>query len=100
MGYSFIYVILKSDSKRAEVRQLVADRIGSIRAQLPADAIVTVGPNASSMGWIYQYALIDKDLAHDPRDLRILNDTVVKPALQAVPGVAEVASVGGLEKQY
>src|SRR5215813_13016004 len=50
MGYSFIYVILKSDSKRAEVRQLVTDRLSAIRPQLPPDAIVTVGPNASSMG--------------------------------------------------
>src|SRR5580765_5800352 len=100
MGYSFIYVILKSDSKRAEVRQLVTDRLSAIRPQLPADAIVTVGPNASSMGWIYEYALIDKEQLRDPRQIRLLNENQVKPALQSVPGVAEVASVGGLEKQY
>ena len=100
MGYSFIYVVLKSDTRRAEMRQFVADRLGAIRPQLPEDAVVTVGPNASSMGWIYQYALIDRKLAHDPREMRILNDNVVKPALQSVAGVAEVASVGGLEKQY
>src|SRR6187401_796821 len=62
MGYSFIYVVLKSDTRR-EMRQFVADRLGAIRPQLPADAIVTVGPNASSMGWIYQYALIDREKA-------------------------------------
>ncbi len=100
MGYSFIYVILKSEGQRPAVRQLVADRISAIRPQLPPDAIVTLGPNASSMGWIYEYALIDKEGTRDPRDLRLLNENQIKPALQTVPGVAEVASVGGLEKQY
>jgi len=100
MGYSFIYVILKSDSQRVQVRQLVAERLNAIRPQLPADAIVTIGPNASSMGWIYEYALIDRERTHDPRELRLLHENQIKPALQSVPGVAEVASVGGLEKQY
>jgi Cu(I)/Ag(I) efflux system membrane protein CusA/SilA len=100
MGYSFIYVILKSESRRAAVRQLVADRISAIRPQLPPDAIVTLGPNASSMGWIYEYALLDRENTRDPRELRLLNEGQIKPALQTVPGVAEVASVGGLEKQY
>jgi len=100
MGYSFIYVILKSDSQRGSVRQLVADRLNAIRPQLPSDAIVTIGPNASSMGWIYEYALIDRQGTRDPRDLRLLHENQIKPALQSVPGVAEVASVGGLEKQY
>jgi Cu(I)/Ag(I) efflux system membrane protein CusA/SilA len=100
MGYSFIYVIAKSDSRRAALRQFVADRLNAIRPQLPADATVTVGPNASSMGWIYEYALIDRELLRDPREMRLLNENQVKPAMQSVPGVAEVASVGGLEKQY
>ena len=100
MGYSFIYVILKSESQRTAVRQIVADRISAIRPQLPPDAIVTLGPNASSMGWIYEYAVIDHEGTHDPRDLRLLNENQIKPALQSAPGVAEVASVGGLEKQY
>jgi len=100
MGYSFIYVILRDESQRAPVRQLVVDRINAIRPQLPSDALVTLGPNASSMGWIYQYALVDRERAHDLRDLRLLNENQIKPGLQNVPGVAEVASVGGLEKQY
>ena len=100
MGYSFIYVIAKSDSRRAALRQFVAERLNAIRPQLPADAIVTIGPNASSMGWIYEYALIDREMLRDPREMRLLNENQVKPALQSVPGVAEVASVGGLEKQY
>src|SRR5881628_3200584 len=100
MGYSFIYVVLSNSARRAKVQQLVLDRINAIRPQLPPDASVTLGPNASSMGWIYQYALIDREGSHDLRELRLVNESQIKPALQTVPGVAEVASVGGLEKQY
>jgi len=100
MGYSFIYVILSNTASRERVQQLVLDRINAIRPQLPADASVTLGPNASSMGWIYQYALVDKEGTRDLRELRILNESQIKPAFQTVPGVAELASVGGLEKQY
>src|SRR5215510_1650211 len=100
MGYSFIYIILSNGADRARVQQLVTDRINIIRPQLPPDASVTLGPNASSIGWIYQYALIDREQTHDLRELRLINESQIKPALQAVPGVAEVASVGGLEKQF
>ncbi len=100
MGYSFIYVILANGASRDRVQQLVLDRISVIRPQLPADASVTLGPNASSMGWIYQYALVDPERGHDLRELRLINESQIKPALQTVPGIAEVASVGGLEKQY
>ena len=100
LGYSFIYVILKSASQRAAVRQAIADRLNAIRQQLPPDATVTVGPNASGIGWIYEYALVDRQGLRDPRQMRLLNDNQIKPALQTVPGIAEVASVGGLEKQY
>jgi Cu(I)/Ag(I) efflux system membrane protein CusA/SilA len=100
MGYSFIYVILESPGRRAAVRQYVADRLSAIRPQLPADASITLGPNASSVGWIFQYALVDRERTRDLRELRLLNESLVKPALQSAPGVAEVASVGGLEKQY
>ncbi len=100
MGYSFIYVILSDPSQREQMRQVVQDRINAIRPQLPSDAALTLGPNASSMGWIYQYAIVDRQGTHDLRELRLLNESQIKPALQAVPGIAEVASVGGLEKQY
>src|SRR3954469_22217634 len=100
MGYSFIYVILGKAAKRADVQQMVLDKISAIRPQLPPDASVTLGPNASSMGWIYQYALVDREGGHNLRDLRLVNENQIKPALQTVPGIAEVASVGGLEKQY
>jgi Cu(I)/Ag(I) efflux system membrane protein CusA/SilA len=100
MGYSFVYVILNDAKQRATVQQRVLDKINSIRAQLPGDASITLGPNASSVGWIYQYALVDHEATHDLRDLRALNQSTVKLTLQTVPGVAEVATVGGLEKQY
>jgi len=100
MGYSFIYVILSSGANRSRVRDLVSDRLNAVRPQLPPDALVSLGPNASSMGWVFQYALVDRDGTRDLRELRLLNESQVKPALQSVGGVAEVASVGGLEKQY
>src|SRR5436189_3137084 len=100
MGYSFIYVILNNGAQRARVQQLVLDRINTIRPQLPSDAVITLGPNASSIGWIYQYAIVDRESSHDIRELRLMNESQIKPGLQALPGVAEVASVGGLEKQY
>ena len=100
MGYSFVYVILTSESKRDPVSRTVSERLASIKARLPADATVAVGANASSMGWIYQYALVDHERTRDLRDLRLLNESQIKPAIQSVVGVAELASVGGLERQY
>jgi Cu(I)/Ag(I) efflux system membrane protein CusA/SilA len=100
MGYSFIYVILSNGANRTRVRELVSDRLNAIRPQLPGDAQIALGPNASSMGWVFQYALVDHQGTRDLRELRLLNESQVKPALQGVSGVAEVASVGGLEKQY
>src|SRR6267142_1219959 len=84
MGYSFIYVILNAGARREDVQQLVTDRINAIRPQLPPDASVTLGPNASSMGWIYQYALVDREGLHDLRELRSLNESQIKPAVQTV----------------
>lgn len=100
MGYAFIYAILNEDTPRQAARQRILDRVNAIRAQLPADATITLGPDAGAIGWIYQYALIDKQQTRDLRELRLLNENQVKPTLQTVAGIAEVASVGGLEKQY
>jgi len=100
MGFSFIYVIMEAASQRTEIEQRVQERLNALRPQLPADASITLGPNASSMGWVYQYALVDREGNHDLRELRRLNDRQIKPALLDVRGIAEIASVGGLEKQY
>lgn len=94
MGYCFIYVILDDESQRQSVQQRVVERLSALRPQLPADAAGALAPNASSMGWIYQYALVDRTSERDLRDLRVLDESRIKPTLQAVAGVA---SVGGLE---
>src|SRR5258706_13089897 len=75
MGYSFIYVILNTTAQRDKTQQLVLDRISATRRHQPPDASVTLGPNASSMGWIYQYALVDRQGLHDLRELRLLNES-------------------------
>lgn len=99
LGYSFIYLVLSDPGQRSAVRELALDRINQVRPQLPSDVVVTLGPNASSMGWIYEYAIVDHDGTRDLRELRRLNEARVIPALQSVSGIAEVASVGGLERQ-
>ena len=99
MGYSFVYLILRKARDRPDVARVAAERIAALRGRLPGDAVVTVSPNASGVGWIYQYALVDDSGARDLRELRLLNESSVRPALQAVEGVAEVAPLGGLESQ-
>ena len=100
MGYSFIYATLDSTVEREQGRELVASRLNSLRPALPRDASIVLGPDAGSMGWVYQYAIVDKTQTRDLRELRLLHESLIKPALQTVPGIAEVASVGGLEKQF
>jgi copper/silver efflux system protein len=99
LGYSFIYLILDDASSRAAVKQTSLDRINEVRLRLPADADIRLGPDASSMGWIYQYGLVDREHTRDLRELRAINEGRVKPALESLAGVAEVASIGGLERQ-
>ncbi len=99
LGYSFIYVTFQDRHQRQQIRSLVLDKLNSIRPLLPKDAAVTLGPNASSMGWIYQYALVDRTKTLDLRELRQINESIIKPVLKTVTGIAEIASVGGLERQ-
>ncbi|VAW67064.1 Cobalt-zinc-cadmium resistance protein CzcA; Cation efflux system protein CusA [hydrothermal vent metagenome] len=99
LGYSFIYIIFQNRNQREQIRQLVLERLNTIRPRLPTDADISLGPNASSMGWIFQYALVDHTQTRDLRELRLLNENTIIPALKTVTGIAEIASVGGLEKQ-
>lgn len=99
LGYTFIYVIFQDRSQRKQIKQDVIDKLNSIRPQLPEDAKIILGPNASSLGWIYQYALLDHTQTRDLRELRLLNENTIKPVLQAVSGIAEIATVGGLQRQ-
>ncbi len=100
LGYSFVYVIMENNANVEKMRHKVIERINSVRHKLPRDADIEVGPEASSMGWIYQYALVDKDKTYDLRELLTLQENQIKIALESIPGVAEVANIGGLTKQY
>ncbi len=100
LGYSFVYVIIENKSDLKSVRRSVMDNLSAIRNKLPADAEIEVAPDAGAMGWIFQYALSDKDRLYDLRELRLIQENTIKPALESVRGVAEVATIGGLVKQY
>ena len=99
LGYSFIYILIDDFKQSESLRQIVQNRLNTIRYKFPVDASIELAPNASSMGWIYQYALVDNQKLRDLRELRIINEQQVKPQLQNVSGIAEVATVGGLKRQ-
>jgi Cu(I)/Ag(I) efflux system membrane protein CusA/SilA len=94
-GMSYLDVILETGAEGQEVRKEVAGRLAGLRPSLPPEARVQVGPVASSTGWVFQYALYDPTHAESRRSLRQLQQTVLAPALAVLPGVAEVATVGG-----
>jgi copper/silver efflux system protein len=99
-GMSFIYAIFGDDTDIYWARTRVLEQIGRVQQQIPAGVVPTLGPDASGVGWIYQYVLEDSSGRLDLAELRALQDFTVRPALQGVQGVAEVASVGGFERQY
>jgi Cu(I)/Ag(I) efflux system membrane protein CusA/SilA len=99
-GMSFIYAIFGDDTEIYWARTRVLEQLGRVQQQLPADVVPTLGPDASGVGWIYQYVLRDASGRMDLAELRSLQDFTVRPALQGVQGVAEVASLGGFERQY
>jgi Cu(I)/Ag(I) efflux system membrane protein CusA/SilA len=78
----------------------VLEQIGRVQQQIPAGVVPTLGPDASGVGWIYQYVVEDSSGRLDLAELRALQDFTIRPALQGVQGVAEVASIGGFERQY
>jgi Cu(I)/Ag(I) efflux system membrane protein CusA/SilA len=99
-GMSFIYAIFGDATDIYWARTRVLEQLGRVQQQLPADVTPTLGPDASGVGWIYQYVLRDESGRMDLAQLRALQDFTVRPALQGVQGVAEVASLGGFERQY
>jgi Cu(I)/Ag(I) efflux system membrane protein CusA/SilA len=99
-GMSFIYVIFEEGTDLYWARSRVLEYLSTLRARLPDGVSPTLGPDASSVGWVYQYALVDKSGRHDLAELRAFQDFHLRYALASVPGVAEVASVGGYERQY
>ncbi len=99
-GYSYVYVIFEDGTDLYWARSRVLEYLSKILPRLPEGVRTEVGPDATSVGWVYQYTVIDRSGAHDLAQLRSLQDWYLRYVLQAVPGVAEVAAVGGFTKQY
>jgi len=99
-GMSFVNVIFEDGTDIYWARSRVLEYLSSVRDKLPRDVAPTLGPDATGVGWVFEYALVDKTGKHDLQQLRSLQDWNVRYALEAVPGVAEVASIGGYVKQY
>src|SRR5512138_1541484 len=99
-GVSFVYVIFADGTDLYWARSRVLEYLNGIRGRLPAAVTPTLGPDATGLGWVYQYALEDTSGRLDLAQLRALQDWYLRYALTAVPGVSEVASIGGFEKQY
>jgi Cu(I)/Ag(I) efflux system membrane protein CusA/SilA len=99
-GMSFTYAIFTDGTDIYWARTRVLEQLGRVQQLLPPDVSPTLGPDASGLGWVYQYVLKDSSGQMDLAELRALQDFTVRPALQAVTGVAEVASLGGFERQY
>jgi Cu(I)/Ag(I) efflux system membrane protein CusA/SilA len=99
-GMSFVNVIFEDGTDMYWARSRVLEYMSSVRGKLPKGVTPTLGPDATGVGWVFEYALVDKTGKHDLQQLRSLQDWNVRYALASVPGVAEVASVGGYVKQY
>jgi len=99
-GMSFVNVIFQDGTDIYWARSRVLEYMSSVRAKLPGGVNPTLGPDATGVGWVFEYALVDKTGRHDLQQLRSIQDWNVRYALESVPGVAEVASVGGFVKQY
>lgn len=99
-GFSYVYVIFEDGTDIYWARTRVLEYLSKITAQLPADVKTELGPDATSVGWVFQYALVDRSGKHSSDELRGYQDWFLRYAVQSVPGVAEVATVGGQVRQY
>ncbi|MDD5021994.1 MAG: CusA/CzcA family heavy metal efflux RND transporter [Endomicrobiaceae bacterium] len=99
-GFSYVYVIFKDGTDIYWARSRTLEYLSKITSKLPEGVKTELGPDASSVGWVYQYALVDKTGKNNLADLRGFQDWYLRYWLQSVSGVAEVASVGGFQKQY
>ncbi|WP_454121804.1 efflux RND transporter permease subunit [Kosakonia sp. Marseille-Q7440] len=99
-GDAYVYVLFDDDTDLYWARSRVLESLSQIQASLPAGVEVGLGPDATGVGWIYEYALLDRSGKHNLADLRALQDWTLKFELKTVPNVAEVASVGGMVRQY
>jgi Cu(I)/Ag(I) efflux system membrane protein CusA/SilA len=99
-GFSYVYVIFEDGTDIYWARTRVLEYLSKILPRLPEGVKTELGPDATGVGWVYQYALIDKTGKHGLQELRSYQDWNLRYQLQSVPGVAEVASIGGFQKQY
>jgi Cu(I)/Ag(I) efflux system membrane protein CusA/SilA len=99
-GFSYVYVVFKDGTDIYWARTRVLEYLSKIQPRLPAGVKTELGPDATGVGWIFQYALVDDEGRHSPAELRAFQDWSLRYRLQAVPGVAEVASIGGFVQQY
>jgi len=99
-GTSYVYVLFEDDTDIYWARSRVLEYLSQIQSRLPSAAKPQLGPDATGVGWVFNYALVDRTGEHDLAQLRSLQDWYLKPQLQSVDGVSEVASLGGMVRQY
>jgi len=99
-GDSYVYVIFEDGTDLYWARSRVLEYLNQVASSLPTDASSSLGPDATGVGWVFEYALVDRSGRHDLAQLRSLQDWFLKYELQTVPGVAEVATIGGMVRQY
>ncbi|MGE0595370.1 MAG: efflux RND transporter permease subunit [Hyphomonadaceae bacterium] len=99
-GDSFVYIIFEDGTDLYWARSRVLEYLNQVQERLPATARASLGPDATGVGWVYQYALVDRTGRHDLGQLRSIQDWLLRFELKSVPGVAEVASIGGMVRQY
>lgn len=99
-GFSYVYVVFEEGTDMYWARSRVLEYLSKVQSQLPQGVKTEIGPDATGVGWVFQYALVDKSGKHSLADLRSLQDWTIRYQLQSVPGVAEVASLGGFVRQY
>ena len=100
LGSSFIYVIFKEGTDIYWARSRVLEYLQAVKNKIPADVNPVLGPDATSLGWGFSYAVVDETGGHDLSELRSIQDYSIKLGLESVPGVSQVASIGGFVKQY
>lgn len=99
-GDSYVYILFEDGTDPYWARSRVLEYLSQVQSQLPPEAKASLGPDATGVGWVYEYALVDRTGKHSLADLRALQDWTLKFELKTVPNVSEVASVGGMVRQY
>ncbi len=99
-GYSYVYVVFKDGTDLYWARSRVIESLSKVLPTLPSGVLISLGPDASSLGWVYQYAIVDRTGSRNLADLRAIEDWFLRYELEGVYGVAEVAPIGGFQKEY